>query len=80
MAKMGYSKPAFAFHAIPLVVGGGTGCSLSATSAAYVCPVLDEDLGITIFAADNQDCDYSPADGVNVCYTVPIEDLNVYSS
>ncbi len=80
MAKMSYSKPAFAFHAIPLVVGGGTGCSLSATQAEYVCPVVDEDLGISIFSSTPTPCDYAPADGGGVCYTVPIEDLNVYNS
>ena len=78
MAKMSYTKPAFTFQAIPLVVGGGTGCSLSATSAEYVCPVYDDDLGVTIFASSA--CEYKPADGTNICYTVPTADHNIYNS
>ena len=80
MAKMSYVKPAASFRAIPLVVGGGTGCALQAESADYVCRVYDEDLGIYIFASGTLGCDYTPAEGYNVCYTVPVEDLNVYSS
>ena len=80
MAKFSYSKPAFTFQAIPLVVGGGTGCSLSATSAEYVCAIYDEDLEITIFSTDNSACEYAPADGNNICYTVPLADHNIYNS
>lgn len=78
MAKLSYGKPAIAFHAIPLVVGGGTGCSLSATSAEYICPVYDEDLEVTVFASSA--CEYTPADGSNICYTVPTADANIYNS
>ena len=80
MAKLSYGKPAIAFHAIPLVVGGGTGCSLSATSAEYFCAVYDEDLGFSIFSSDNSACQYTPADGSNICYTVPTADANIYNS
>ena len=78
MAKMSYTKPAITFQAIPLVVGGGTGYSLSATSAEYICPVYDEDLEVTVFASS--DCEYTPADGTNICYTVPTADANIYNS
>ena len=79
MAKMSYTKPAITFQAIPLVVGGGTGCSLSATSAEYICPVYDEDLEVTVFASS--DCEYTPADGTATSaeYICPVydEDLEV---
>ena len=80
MAKMSYSKPVFTFQAIPLVVGGGTGCSRSVNSAEYFCKIYDEDLGIYIFASNNPECDYGPADGDNICYTVPLADHNIYNS
>ena len=77
MAKMSYSKPGFAFHAIPLVVGGGTGCFYELTSQQFVCPVYDEDLEGTIFSNDS--CDYQALDG-NLCYSVPMADHNIYNS
>ncbi len=78
MAKLSYGKPAIKFQAIPMVVGGGTGCFYETTSAAYVCAVYDEDWNMTIFSEDNGDCEIK-SDG-NFCYSVPIADSNVYNS
>ena len=80
MAKFSYSKPAFTFQAIPLVVGGGTGCFYNTEASNAQCTVFDEDLGITIFVSSNSFCDYSPEDGTNLCYTVPLADQNIYNS
>ncbi|MBR2732410.1 MAG: hypothetical protein IKD72_10565 [Clostridia bacterium] len=78
MAKLAYMKPAFQFHQIPLVTGGGTGCAYRATHEEYVCPVTDPDLGVTIFAS-RPTCQYTTGGG-NVCYNVPVADYNVYNS
>lgn len=79
MAKMAYMKPAFQFHQIPLVTGGGTGCAYLSTQAEYVCPVYDEDWGMTIFGdGAGSECEIV-SDG-NVCYSVPVADYNVYNS
>ena len=77
MAKMSYSKPAFTFHAIPMVVGGGTGCYYTTDQEQDVCGIYDPDFGFWIFS---ENCDYTPDDGFNICYTVPIADQNVYNS
>lgn len=78
MAKLAYMKPAFQFHQIPLVTGAGTGCYYRATHDDYVCPVLDEDLGVTIFSS-RPTCQRTTGGG-NVCYNVPVADYNVYNS
>ena len=78
MAKLAYMKPAFQFYQIPLVTGGGTGCAYQATTGDYSCPVLDEDLGQTIFSS-KPPCQRTTG-GENICYNVPIADYNVYKS
>ena len=80
MAKFSYSKPAITFQAIPLVVGGGTGCFYNPSATGRNCVIEDTDLGITIFSSDNSACEYGPADGDNICYTVPLADANIYNS
>ena len=80
MAKFSYSKPAFTFQAIPLVVGGGTGCFYNPSATGSNCVIYDDDLGISIFADENSACMYKPADGSNICYTVPLADQNIYNS
>ena len=78
MAKLSYGKPAISFQAIPMVVGGGTGCFYETTSAAYICAVYDEDLGMWIFSDTSDGCQLL-SEG-NICYTVPMADTNIYNS
>ena len=78
MAKMSYSKPSFAFHAIPAVVGGGTGCYYTTEQEPKACGIYDPDWGEWIFSGGI--CTIEPEDGFNFCYTVPLADNNVYNS
>ncbi len=79
MAKLKYTKPAFAIHQIPLVQGAGTGCFYNATSGENNCTVLDPDLGFTIFTEANNSC-YYKGNPEDFCYTVPLADQNIYMS
>ncbi|MBO4894381.1 MAG: hypothetical protein J5562_05670 [Clostridia bacterium] len=79
MAKLNYTKPAFAFHQIPLVTGGGTGCSYNWEANDQNCTVTDPDLGMSIFTQGNGYCEIA-GDPSDFCYTVPMADHNIYNS
>ena len=78
MAKLSYGKPAIKFQAIPMVVGGGTGCFYETTSAPYDCRVYDEVVGWIFSDSAGSNCEVI-SEG-NFCYSVPIADSNVYNS
>ncbi len=79
MAKLKYTKPAFAIHQIPLVQGAGTGCYYDLNAGSDHCAIYDPDLDITIFTNKASGCDVigNPED---FCYTVPLADQNIYMS
>ena len=79
MAKLNYTKPAFAFHQIPLVTGGGTGCSYNWQATDSNCSVYDPDLEMTIFVEGNGACEIA-GNPEDFCYTVPLADHNIYTS
>lgn len=75
-----YVKPEIAYESFELTTNIAANCSLFSTpQAAFICAVLDPELGETIFSDDN--CDFSPP-GVNdrICYDVPFENQNVFAS
>lgn len=54
---------------------------MGSNSAKYFCPVLDPELGYTIYDKSNGGtCASEPQDGESLCYGVPAEDYNVYMS
>ncbi len=79
--KKKYIKPDVVFESFELTSAVAADCSvIGSPSAAYVCPVVDDELGITIFTSTSG-CQYS-APGVNdrVCYDVPFAGLTVFES
>lgn len=79
--KKRYEKPKIVYESFELSSGIAAGCELLSTPlAAYVCPVTDPEMGATIFASDAI-CDFSaPGDFDQICYDVPLENHNVFSS
>lgn len=79
--KKTYNSPKIFFEPFKLAVSVAAGCEvLSTPSAAFECPVTDPEIGGTIFSADNL-CDFTSPDLFDrVCYDVPLENHNVFSS
>ena len=77
--KKQYIKPNISFDCFKLSESISAGCELlGSNSAQYVCPVLDEESGWTIFT--NQ-CEYGPPNGNDsICYHVPFANSNVFLS
>ncbi len=81
--KKPYIKPQIAFESFQLSTSIAASCALlGTTSAQYVCPVEDPDSGFKIFAEDITSlCDTAPMGGNDsICYDVPSENWNVFSS
>ena len=80
MAKFSYSKPAITFQAIPMVVGGGTGCYYNPEATGSHGTIEDE-FGDKLFLIFPDPCTVTPPEGeTNICYTVPLADANIYNS
>ncbi len=78
--KKSYMKPLITFEALSLSSGISSGCALSSTnSAEYMCPVVDEESGWTVFA-DNAVCMMIAGPNDRYCYHVPVENYNVFES
>jgi hypothetical protein len=78
--KKPYNKPTITFESLALSTNIAAGCALISTnSAEYVCPVIDEESGWTIFA-DNEVCMMIPIPGETICYDIPLANSNVFES
>lgn len=78
--KKSYIKPAIAFESLIVTANVSSGCSLLGTnSAEYVCPVIDEESGWTIFS-DEINCMFMPGDNDTICYDIPIANSNIFMS
>lgn len=78
--KKSYIKPAIAFESLDMSANVASGCSLLATnSAQYVCAVIDEEAGWTLFS-DYVNCMMVPSPGDQICYDIPLASSNVFSS
>ena len=78
--KKSYIKPAIAFESLAITANVSSGCYLLATnSAEYVCPVIDEESGWTIFS-DYAVCVIVPETNDQVCYDIPLAGSNIFSS
>jgi hypothetical protein len=73
-------KPTIAFESLAVAANVSSGCALLSTnSAEYICPVVDEEAGWTIFS-DYAVCTMVPESNDQVCYDIPIANSNVFSS
>ena len=77
--KKEYKKPVIIFESFALAKSIAVGCDQIATSAQYVCPVTDPDLGFTYISIGT--CDTTPPGGNDsICYHAPTESTNVFNS
>lgn len=75
-----YIKPLITFESVAVSPRIATSCSLIATNnAAYLCPVIDEEVGWRIFA-DYLNCDEVVENNDQVCYDIPLVGSNVFQS
>ncbi len=78
--KKTYKKPIIAFENLALSTNIAAGCAyISTNSAEYICPIMDEESGWTIFA-ENSVCNVAPRPGEQICYDIPIANSNVFES
>ena len=79
--KKEYIRPQIVFDCFELTDSIAAGCSfLSQNQAPYSCPVLDPELGFTLFT-DPLICQSTPPGGNDsICYNVPTADYSVYIS
>ncbi|MDD6145502.1 MAG: hypothetical protein PUB43_00445 [Oscillospiraceae bacterium] len=79
--KKSYESPKIMFESLAFSSSVSSGCEvLSTPIAAFVCPVLDPEIGGTIFTTESA-CDFtSPSLYDKICYDVPLENHNVFSS
>ena len=80
--KKKYESPKIVFESFRLSTSIAAGCDFLSTGASpFVCPVvIPENYGLTIFSDPNI-CDYtSTGDNDQICYDVPLENHNVFSS
>ena len=57
-----------------------SGCTLLGTvNADYVCPVIDEESGWTLFS-NYANCMYIPGKDDTICYDIPLANSSVFSS
>ena len=78
--KKSYIKPEIAFESLAITANISSGCTLLGTnSAEYVCPVIDEESGWTLFS-NYANCMYVASTNDTICYDIPIAKSNVFSS
>ena len=79
--KKTYVKPQIAYESFQLSTSIAASCAFLSTGAVqYVCPVVDPDTNFKLFADDPASlCDTVPANS-KICYDVPTENWNVFSS
>ena len=78
MNKDKYIKPQIGFESLSLGSELYPSCAISVTFSEFVCPIPIPDWGNqTIFQEYN--CDWSNGEEF-VCYHVPMESMNIFSS
>ena len=79
--KKKYESPKIVFESFRLSTSIAASCDfLSTNQSPFVCPVIIPDNGITIFT-NSSACDYTaPGNNDQICYDVPLENHNVFSS
>ena len=75
--RKSYIKPSISFEKLSLSTDLSAGCSLNVSFAEFVCPVMIEEWGETVFTQNN--CDWSN-DDLYVCYHVPTAGTNIFGS
>lgn len=80
--KKAYTTPEIIFDSFELTANIAAGCAfISSNHDPYICPVLDEELGYTIFTDYTNGCASTPPGGNDsICYHVPTADYSVYTS
>ncbi len=78
--KKSYIKPIITFESLAVAANVSSGCALLSTnSAEYMCPVIDEESGWTLFS-DYANCMLVPGPDDTICYDIPLANSNVFSS
>lgn len=77
MARKTYAKPAIFFQTLDMV--SGSSCETQATFAEFSCPVTLEDFPFTLFTESTCEASGEDMDDM-ICYHVPVESFNVFSS
>ena len=78
--KKAYNKPIITFESLAMSTNVSSGCTLLGTiNADYVCPVIDEESGWTLFS-DYANCMYVPGPNDTICYDIPLANSSVFSS
>ena len=78
--KKSYIKPEITFECFAVATNIASGCAfLGTNSAEYICPVIDEESGWTIFAYTTM-CIMVPGSGDTICYDIPFANSNVFES
>ena len=77
--KKSYIKPIIAFESLAVSANVAAGCALISTNNAdYVCPVIDEESGWTLFS--EAPCMIMPDPDDTICYDIPLANSNVFVS
>lgn len=71
-----YSKPIIGFQSLAVSTGIASSCEMTTNSAEYICPVSVKEWNDATILTN--DCDMEMAE--ELCYHVPVEDNNVFSS
>ena len=78
--KKAYNKPIITFESLAISTNVSSGCTLLGTvNAEYVCPVIDEESGWTLFS-NYANCMYIPGKNDTICYDIPTANGSVFSS
>lgn len=77
--KKKYVKPDIVFQNFRLSTELCEACYIKAVYADYDCPIVIEDFPYTLITEFNCEA-YAPEITDTLCYHVPIEDYNVFSS
>jgi hypothetical protein len=78
--KKPYNKPTITFESLALSTNIAAGCAfISTNSAEYICPVIDEESGWTIFS-DKAVCMMTLKPGDTICYDIPLANSNIFES
>ena len=78
--KKSYNKPLITFESLSVSANLSGGCVLLGTvNAEYVCPVIDEESGWTIFSNNGQ-CMMTPGPNDTICYDIPLANTSVFAS
>ncbi len=79
--KKSYNKPIITFQslAVPSVSIASSCLYISTNNAEYVCPIIDEEAGWTLFT-DYDNCNEVVDDPSEICYDIPLDGRNIFQS